>query len=92
MTRYHTTPTGDIPFTPAEEIERGTEEANYIISKKRNDVIKQITDLENLITPRLSREALLGVTDIDTKTGASAVATIAAINAQIKNLREQLKS
>ena len=67
-------------FTPQEEAERDAEEAAYEAEKPRQEILRQILQLENTITPRRRDEAILGVDN----------GWLASVRAQITALRSQL--
>jgi hypothetical protein len=53
-------------------------------------IFDQIAELEATITRRMQREALIGSTLVDFRTGKTAAQQIADIDAQIATLRSQL--
>lgn len=58
---------------------------------KINQIKMQITDLEAQQTPRLCREALIGITDINPATKRTPMQQLMWINDQIVLLRAQIK-
>jgi hypothetical protein len=81
MTRYHATPEGNIPFTPAEEAEWDAIAAEAAATAGARAAKTEITALEATITQRRLREAAL------TQEGKD---WLAGVDAQIATLRTQL--
>jgi hypothetical protein len=50
----------EVPFTAEEEAARNAEEAAWAANQSVRDVLTEITLLENTITERRKREAMLG--------------------------------
>ena len=65
MTRYHSTPEGNVSFTDEEEIARDAEEKDWADSKVVRDALDQIEHLESQITLRRIREAYKDSTWMD---------------------------
>lgn len=80
MARFHATSEGNIPFTVDEEAEWNAQELANLHQASKDLIKQQIAQLENLISPRRTREAILG---IDTVWLEEQEAAIAALRAQL---------
>ena len=60
MPRFHNIDGERIPFTAEEEAARDAEEAEWAANQSARDALTEITLLENTISERRKREALLG--------------------------------
>lgn len=80
MTRFHATSEGNIPFTAEEELERDAQEATITQSLPKIKIKSDIAALEATITPRRTREAILGTDN----------GWLADVELQIGQLRQQL--
>jgi hypothetical protein len=80
MTNYHATSEGNIPFTEEEEIEWAAEKAKFAQEAPKILNKSKISLLESAITPRRTREAILGV---DNGWLANQETAIAALRAQL---------
>ena len=56
MTRFYSTPDGNIPYTAAEETARDAEEQEWADDKVRRDALDEIDILESTVTLRRIRE------------------------------------
>lgn len=80
MTNYHATSEGNIPFTEKEELEWAAEKAKFAQEAPKLLIKSEIAALEAEITPRRTREAILGT---DNGWLADQEAAIAALRAQL---------
>lgn len=80
MSNYHATSEGNIPFTAEEEIEWAAQVLEYQKEQPKILIKAEIAALEALITPRRTREAILGT---DGGWLAQQEAAIAALRAQL---------
>lgn len=60
MARFHATAEGNIPFTPEEELEWDAQELAASQEQPKLAIKADIAALESSITPRRTREAILG--------------------------------
>lgn len=61
MINYHATSEGNVPFTEEEEIQWATEQALFALEQPKILIKSKIAVLEAEITPRRTREAILGI-------------------------------
>lgn len=80
MTHYHATSEGNIPFTLEEELEWEAQKLAFNQEKPKLTIKYNIAALEATITPRRTREAILGADN----------GWLADIELQIQELRGQL--
>jgi len=80
MPNYHATSEGNIPFTPEEEIKWAEEQAVYAKEQPKMLIKAEIAAIEATITPRRTREAILGTDN----------GWLADIELQIDQLRQKL--
>ena len=80
MSNYHATSEGNIPFTAEEEIEWAAQVLEYQKEQPKILIKAEIAALEALITPRRTREAILGADN----------GWLADVELQIQELRGQL--
>ena len=80
MARFHATSEGNIPFTVDEEAEWDAQELANLHQVSKDLIKQQIAQLENLITPRRTRESILGTDN----------GWLADIELKIQELRGQL--
>ena len=83
MTRFHATAEGNIPFTPEEELEWDAQELAANQEKPKLTIKADIAALELSITPRRTREAILGT---DNGWLAQQEAAIALLRQQLAEL------
>ena len=80
MARFHATSEGNIPFTEEEELQLDAELAEHAKEQPKILIKAEIAALEATITPRRTREAILGT---DNGWLADQEAAIAALRAQL---------
>ena len=80
MTNYHATVDGNVPFTQEEEIEWAARNATYEKEQVKIKIKADIAALEETITPRRTREAILAIDTV----------WLADVELQIGQLRQQL--
>lgn len=83
MPNYHATSEGNIPFTPEEEIKWADEQAKYAKEQPKILIKVEIAKIEATITPRRTREAILGT---DNGWLADQEAAIALLRQQLAEL------
>lgn len=83
MTHYHATAEGNIPFTEKEELEWKAQELAFIQEQPKLTIKANIAILEATITPRRTREAILGT---DNGWLAQQEAAIALLRQQLAEL------
>lgn len=80
MARFHATSEGNVPFTEEEELQLDAELAEHAKEQPKILIKAEIAALETTITPRRTREAILGTDN----------GWLAGIELQIGQLRQQL--
>ena len=80
MARFHVTSEGNIPFTEEEELKWDIQEATNAQELPKIKIKADIAALEATITPRRTREAILGTDN----------GWLADVELQIQELRGQL--
>lgn len=80
MARFHATSEGNIPFTAEEELKWDAQETAAAQELPKIEIKNMIASVESLITPRRTREAILGT---DGGWLAQQEAAIAALRAQL---------
>lgn len=80
MARFHATSEGNVPFTEEEELQWDAELTEYAKEQPKILIKAEIAALEATISPRRTREAILGT---DNNWLAHQEAAIAALRAQL---------